>query len=670
MVQTVSPQQRFKRGQSCPICEGHAALKQGRGERCAGYMSTDGEYVYCTREEYAGSLERNEKTSPATFCHKFYGDCNCGVIHNPARATNGNKPHLSIAKEHISEEYSYLNERGRLVFQALRYEPKNFKQRRPDGKGGWIWSIQDVPLVPFHLPELLRANPDVLVFIPEGEKDVLTLEHIGLIATTNAMGAGKWKQEYNHFLKGRHVVLLPDNDKPGIEHVQTIFNELQNIAASVKILKLPGLKAKGADVSDWLAAGGTREKLEALLLPVSSGVLFSDIQEKDIKWLWEGWIPRGKITMEDGMPDQGKTLTALDIGARVTRDAIMPDDTKGIQGAFIVVAAEDDAADTIKPRLLAAHADVSKVVNLSNIRERNEQGDIEERPFSIPRDLPVLEEEIRKHGAVFIMLDPLMAILDPQLKAKDGQDVRQALTPLARLLERTECACMIIRHFNKGSSDNALLRGAGSMDIIGAARSGLIVVPDPDDNDRHVLALSKHNLSKKTDNLVYRIVADSFGRPKIEWVGASQHTTTELLSTSKPSAGRQEILHLLKNTDKPLGPLDIVEQAEDITYEQARQLLSRMAREGAIVSVARGKYTPSQSSQSSQIIQSSQSSQTTTTTTKEDTTCDDCDDCDEKTIVTKPMGLNKRCHICKRNEAVVWWPGDVPRCEECKEVQA
>lgn len=646
MTQAVSSQQRFKKwGNHCPICEGHSGLKQGRGERCAGYESNDGEYVFCTREEYAGNLELHENTSPPAFCHKMFGECNCGKVHNPARSNN--KPHLSIAKEHISAEYSYLDERGRLVFQALRYEPKNFKQRRPDGKGGWVWSIQDVPLVPFHLPELLRSNHDAIVFIPEGEKDVLALEHIGLAATTNAMGAGKWREEYNHYLKGRHVVLLPDNDKPGIEHAQSIFNGLQNIAASIKILKLPGLKDKG-DVSDWLATGGTREKLESLLLPVTSGVKFSDIQEKPIKWLWDGWIPRGKITMEDGMPDQGKTLTALDIGARVTREAIMPDGTTGVQGAFIVVAAEDDAADTIKPRLLAAHADVSKVINLSSIRERNEQGDIEERPFSIPRDLPILEEEINKHEAVFILLDPLMAILDPQLKAKDDQDVRQALTPLARLLERTECACMIIRHFNKSSSDNALLRGAGSMGIIGAARSGLIVVPDPDDTDRHVLALSKHNLSKRTDNLVYRIVTDSFGRPKIEWVGASQHTTTELLSTSKPSAGRQEILQLLKNADEPLGPLDIVKQA-DVTYEQARQLLSRMAKEGVIISPSRGKYTLSQLSQSSQTTQSSQSSQTTTTTINDE--CDSCDSCDNVTDVT----VSKPDFPCKFCGAMEWF---------------
>src|SRR5436853_503502 len=83
MTQTVSPQQRFKRyGEHCPICEGHSGKKPGRGERCAGYASSDGEYIFCTRPEYAGNLELNENTSPATFCHKFYGDCNCGVIHN------------------------------------------------------------------------------------------------------------------------------------------------------------------------------------------------------------------------------------------------------------------------------------------------------------------------------------------------------------------------------------------------------------------------------------------------------------------------------------------------------------------------------------------------------------------------------------------------------------
>src|SRR6266849_4591999 len=116
MTQTISTEQRFRRyGMSCPICQGHAGLKQGIGERCAGYLSDDGEYVYCTREEFAGNLERNEHTQPSAFCHKLYGTCNCGKEHNPAHpSSNGHKAKAKPAPPNIVREYSYKDAQGNL----------------------------------------------------------------------------------------------------------------------------------------------------------------------------------------------------------------------------------------------------------------------------------------------------------------------------------------------------------------------------------------------------------------------------------------------------------------------------------------------------------------------------------------------------------------------------
>src|SRR5437660_308323 len=131
MTQTpVSTKQRFRRyGEHCPICGGHPGLKQGRSERCAGYLSDDGEYAFCTRPEQAGKLELNENTTPAAFCHKLYGPCNCGQTHNPAKASsNGHKPHKTEQpKQNTTEEYSYLEEHGRLAYVTVRFEPKDFK---------------------------------------------------------------------------------------------------------------------------------------------------------------------------------------------------------------------------------------------------------------------------------------------------------------------------------------------------------------------------------------------------------------------------------------------------------------------------------------------------------------------------------------------------------------
>ncbi len=159
--------------------------------------------------------------------------------------------------------YDYRDESGALLFQVVRIEPKNFRQRRPDGTGGWSWKLGDTRRVLYRLPELLAADLNETVWIVEGEKDAHAVAALGLVATTNPGGAGKWRDEYNEPLRGRSVVTIPDNDSPGQRHAIDIARSLLNIAKSVRIVQLPGLAPK-ADVSDWLAAGGTAEKLIGL----------------------------------------------------------------------------------------------------------------------------------------------------------------------------------------------------------------------------------------------------------------------------------------------------------------------------------------------------------------------------------------------------------------------
>jgi hypothetical protein len=162
----------------------------------------------------------------------------------------------------IVATYYYRDEAGSVLFQAVRLNPKDFRQRKPDGKGGWTWSVKGVRAIPYRLPELL-AEPARMVAVVEGEKDADTLAHIDVLATCNAGGAGKWTAEHAAFLQGRHVIILPDNDDAGRNHAEQVAHSLHGIAESVRIVELPDLPAKG-DVSDWIAAGGTKEKLKQL----------------------------------------------------------------------------------------------------------------------------------------------------------------------------------------------------------------------------------------------------------------------------------------------------------------------------------------------------------------------------------------------------------------------
>jgi len=176
---------------------------------------------------------------------------------------SGNKS-LPNREREIFATYDYRAADGQLLYQVVRCDPKDFYQRRPSLDGGWANNLAGVERVLYRLPELLAADPAATVFLPEGEKDVDALVSLDLVATCNSAGSGMWRKDFDHSLRGRHVVLLVDNDEPGRKHALAVAGSLVGSAASVKIVELPGLPPKG-DVSDWLAAGGTVETLTQIV---------------------------------------------------------------------------------------------------------------------------------------------------------------------------------------------------------------------------------------------------------------------------------------------------------------------------------------------------------------------------------------------------------------------
>ena len=170
----------------------------------------------------------------------------------------------------IAAAYDYRDESGALRFQTVRFDPKGFKQRRPDSKGGWIWNLKGTRHVLYRLPELLTSKTET-VFICEGEKDVHAIEGLGLLGTCNPMGAGKWRDEYATALQGKRVVVITDNDPPtdeggqphfkGQKHAGVVAESLLRHGCEVRILELP----RGKDASEWLADGGTLQELQELL---------------------------------------------------------------------------------------------------------------------------------------------------------------------------------------------------------------------------------------------------------------------------------------------------------------------------------------------------------------------------------------------------------------------
>lgn len=171
---------------------------------------------------------------------------------------------------HIVSTYDYKDEAGTLLFQKVRYEPKDFRQRRPDGAGDWLWSLGDTRRVLYRLPDLIAADKSTLVFLVEGEKDADNLAKWGLVATCNVEGASKddqkpkWRSDYTPYFEGHPVVILPDNDSAGQAHMINAARQIKPGAASIKMINLPGLAPKG-DFTDWRNIGGTIDQLMALI---------------------------------------------------------------------------------------------------------------------------------------------------------------------------------------------------------------------------------------------------------------------------------------------------------------------------------------------------------------------------------------------------------------------
>jgi 5S rRNA maturation endonuclease (ribonuclease M5) len=157
----------------------------------------------------------------------------------------------------IVATYDYTDERGDLLYQVLRYHPKAFKQRRPDGLGGWTWKKGERQVL-YRLCEVVEAP---IVFVVEGERDVETLREHGFVATCNPMGAGKWRDEYNELFAGKTVILIPDCDEPGRAHARRIYAAITPFAAQVLCLDLETAK----DITEWFEQGHSEVELVGLL---------------------------------------------------------------------------------------------------------------------------------------------------------------------------------------------------------------------------------------------------------------------------------------------------------------------------------------------------------------------------------------------------------------------
>ncbi len=242
---------------------------------------------------------------------------------------------------------------------------------------------------------------------------------------------------------------------------------------------------------------------ESKLDPVAPGLVLSAIVAQPVAWLWQDYLPLGALTLLEGEPGSGASMLALHIAACVTSGRALPGGSPSTQGTVILVADQDHPGYTIAPRLLAAGGDPARVLLLTTVEQVDSANvKIEDRPFSLVRDLYLLEEAVTRTHAALVILDSLDA-------CRPG-DLRQALPALAQLAQRTGCAILLVRPI--AAPQAALAQKPGSLELLAAVRSSLLIQSDPEDKQRQrLLIVTKHSLCMQPGILSFQLSAGEQG---------------------------------------------------------------------------------------------------------------------------------------------------------------
>jgi len=435
----------------------------------------------------------------------------------------------------IEDVYRYVDEDGRLLFEVVRFEPKDFRQRRPDpgSPGGVSWSTKGVRRVIYRLPQVLEAvKQGRTIWVVDGEKDVHALERVGEVATCNPGGAKKWRAEYAEAFRDADVVIVPDRDEPGREHAAQVRASLEGLARSVRVVEAKA----GKDAADHLGAGlgvdAFMDLHQASDLP-RAFVTLDDVEERHIEWRWEKRLPCVGVVVLGGDGGVGKSTLVQCISKSVTRGQALPfGGSDGPARGVVILTAEEDTAAVIRPRMRLMGVDLErvKVLNVDS-----DEGDA----FTLPSGLGKLEEACKEIDAALVVIDTGPAFIDPGLKSNNEEDIRRMLRPLRGLAERLGLLVVVLAHFNKGngSAGQRIMGGAAWRN---APRLLLMVgVADqkhPSETSERMLVVEKTNLGKYPPAVGFTLVAfhEHADLADIHWGDEHQGVTAQDLVTAAP----------------------------------------------------------------------------------------------------------------------------------------
>jgi KaiC/GvpD/RAD55 family RecA-like ATPase len=427
--------------------------------------------------------------------------------------------------------YTYTDEKGAPAYWRIRARlPDGQKWIRPMRRSGEAYELGEPEFPvgkPLYLLHELTAKPGAPCWFVEGENCADALEKTGVLATTAGGATSDERTDFSP-LKARTITISPDNDKPGLEHAARVAEKLRAFGCHVETIDAAGLGlSEGGDCVDWIAAhlGATTADLAKLPRVRAAGqkrphvdehdrvdghhglVLrrVSDVVARPVNWLWPGRIARGKVTMLAGHPGLGKSQMTASLAAIVTMGGRWPvDGTSCGAGSVLILSAEDDVEDTIRPRLEAAGADLGRCRVLDAVQDDDGE-QTSRRAFSLSRDLVRLEAALAELGDVaLVIVDPVTAYLG-ETDSHKAADVRAVLAPLAEVAARRGVAVVAVSHLRKSTSGDAMQNVTGSLAFVAAARAVYIVAKDQTDPSRRLLLPAKNNLGDDKTGYAFRI---------------------------------------------------------------------------------------------------------------------------------------------------------------------
>ncbi len=252
----------------------------------------------------------------------------------------------------------------------------------------------------------------------------------------------------------------------------------------------------------------------------------SGVTPEKIDWLWYPYIPRGKVTLLEGDPGLGKSWATMAIAAAVSRGRKLPGQKVARNGKVLVLSAEDGIADTIRPRVGSLEANLRKVFAIDEPVIMDEEG------------IERVGQQIRVIKPQLVVLDPLVAYMGGKIDLHKANETRTIMSGLAHLAQTHHVAILAVRHLTKGQRDKSVYRGIGSIDIIGAARSAILVGQHPFDERDRVMVHIKSNLAHSGKSIRYRLRPES-SRP-FRWIGLCDITAPELLHETVPTKSKTQ----------------------------------------------------------------------------------------------------------------------------------